>query len=39
MSRYEKAKKQMKEMHWNETDGVWYDYDIDRKVSYSPLRT
>lgn len=30
--RYENAKKQMKEMHWNETDGIWYDYDIERKV-------
>ena len=32
-SRYEKAKQQMKEMHWNATDGIWYDYDIERKVS------
>ncbi|KAF8365850.1 tre-1 [Pristionchus pacificus] len=31
-NRYEKAKIQMREMHWNETDGVWYDYDIERKM-------
>lgn len=23
----------MKEMHWNETDGIWYDYDLDSKVN------
>lgn len=23
----------MKQIHWNETDGIWYDYDLDRKVS------
>ncbi|KAK0423623.1 hypothetical protein QR680_008240 [Steinernema hermaphroditum] len=27
--RYERAKLEMKELHWNETDGIWYDYDIE----------
>ncbi|CAD6186271.1 unnamed protein product [Caenorhabditis auriculariae] len=30
--RYEWAKKEMKEIHWNETDGIWYDYDIEKKT-------
>ncbi|KFD54549.1 hypothetical protein M514_04494 [Trichuris suis] len=25
------AKKVLKYVHWNEKDGVWYDYDLDRK--------
>ncbi|VDN50262.1 unnamed protein product [Dracunculus medinensis] len=31
-ARYEQAKFAMKEMHWNETDGIWYDYDLDSKL-------
>ncbi|VDM43237.1 unnamed protein product [Toxocara canis] len=31
-ARYEQAKVAMKQIHWNETDGIWYDYDLDRKV-------
>ncbi|KAI1717359.1 trehalase domain-containing protein [Ditylenchus destructor] len=31
-ARYEKMKISMKELHWNETDGIWYDYDLERKV-------
>uniref|UniRef100_A0A0M3I3U5 Trehalase n=1 Tax=Ascaris lumbricoides TaxID=6252 RepID=A0A0M3I3U5_ASCLU len=31
-ARYEQAKMAMKQIHWNETDGIWYDYDLDRKV-------
>ncbi|KIH67085.1 alpha,alpha-trehalase [Ancylostoma duodenale] len=30
--RYEWAKREMKEIHWNETDGIWYDYDLERKT-------
>uniref|UniRef100_A0A158P8D9 Trehalase n=1 Tax=Angiostrongylus cantonensis TaxID=6313 RepID=A0A158P8D9_ANGCA len=30
--RYEWAKREMKEIHWNETDGIWYDYDLERKI-------
>lgn len=30
--RYQWAKRQMREIHWNETDGIWYDYDIEKKV-------
>ena len=29
--RYEKMKKAIKELHWNETDGIWYDYDLEKK--------
>lgn len=31
-SRYEQAKVAMKEIHWNETDGIWYDYNLDTKL-------
>lgn len=27
------AKLVMKVIHWNETDGIWYDYDLEKKVS------
>ncbi|KAK6057211.1 alpha,alpha-trehalase [Cooperia oncophora] len=30
--RYELAKREMKEIHWNETDGIWYDYDLEKKT-------
>ncbi|TKR96298.1 hypothetical protein L596_010340 [Steinernema carpocapsae] len=30
--RYEHAKTEMKELHWNETDGIWYDYDLEYKT-------
>ncbi|EFP11662.1 CRE-TRE-1 protein [Caenorhabditis remanei] len=30
--RYTWAKKEMRELHWNETDGIWYDYDIELKT-------
>lgn len=29
-ARYLQAKMLMKQMHWNETDGVWYDYDLEQ---------
>lgn len=32
--RYEKMKKALKELHWNETDGIWYDYDLEKKVFF-----
>lgn len=22
----------MRKLHWNETDGIWYDYDLEEKV-------
>jgi alpha,alpha-trehalase len=28
---YEKMKLEMKKLHWNETDGIWYDYDLEQK--------
>ncbi|KAI6179725.1 Trehalase [Aphelenchoides besseyi] len=28
---YENMKLAMKILHWNETDGIWYDYDLDLK--------
>ncbi|CAI4222428.1 unnamed protein product [Auanema sp. JU1783] len=31
MERYKWAKRQMMEIHWNQTDGVWYDFDIETK--------
>ncbi|KAM3721955.1 Trehalase [Dirofilaria immitis] len=31
-SRYEMAKLAMKIIHWNETDGIWYDYDLEKKL-------
>uniref|UniRef100_A0A8R1TM38 Trehalase n=1 Tax=Onchocerca volvulus TaxID=6282 RepID=A0A8R1TM38_ONCVO len=31
-SRYEMAKLVMKLIHWNETDGIWYDYDLEKKL-------
>ncbi|CCD71475.1 Trehalase [Caenorhabditis elegans] len=30
--RYTWAKREMRELHWNETDGIWYDYDIELKT-------
>jgi len=30
--RYENMKKAIKQLLWNETDGIWYDYDLERKV-------
>lgn len=32
--RYANLKKAIKTLHWNETDGVWYDYDLERKVKF-----
>jgi alpha,alpha-trehalase len=29
---YENMKRAMKMLHWNETDGIWYDYDLEYKV-------
>ena len=34
-SKYEQAKKAMKELLWNETDGIWYDYDLEAKVYFA----
>uniref|UniRef100_A0A915PSU2 Trehalase n=1 Tax=Setaria digitata TaxID=48799 RepID=A0A915PSU2_9BILA len=31
-SRYEMAKLVLKIIHWNETDGIWYDYDLEKKL-------
>ncbi|VDM98355.1 unnamed protein product [Thelazia callipaeda] len=28
---YEMAKLSLKVIHWNETDGIWYDYDLEKK--------
>ncbi|CEF66649.1 Trehalase [Strongyloides ratti] len=28
---YSMIKKEMKTLHWNETDGIWYDYDLETK--------
>ncbi|KAI6174947.1 Trehalase [Aphelenchoides bicaudatus] len=28
---YENMKVAMKTLHWNETDGIWYDYDLEHK--------
>lgn len=28
------AKLAMKVIHWNETDGIWYDYDLEKKVFF-----
>ncbi|MFH4982066.1 hypothetical protein AB6A40_008775, partial [Gnathostoma spinigerum] len=28
---YSEAKREMKRLHWNETDGIWYDYNLDTK--------
>lgn len=30
-SKYEQTKQAMKELLWNETDGVWYDFDLETK--------
>jgi alpha,alpha-trehalase len=30
-NRYEQAKKAIKTLHWNESDGIWYDYDLETK--------
>ncbi|VDD96909.1 unnamed protein product, partial [Enterobius vermicularis] len=30
-SKYEQAKVAMKKLMWNETDGIWYDYDLETK--------
>lgn len=30
--RYDKIKLMIKALHWNETDGIWYDYDLEKKV-------
>ncbi|VDP32842.1 unnamed protein product [Soboliphyme baturini] len=30
-ARYEQAKVAMKQIHWNEEDGIWYDYDLDSR--------
>lgn len=32
--RYASIKKAIKTLHWNETDGIWYDYDLERKVKF-----
>lgn len=29
-ARFAQAKMLMKQMHWNATDGTWYDYDLER---------
>ncbi|KAH7724867.1 alpha,alpha-trehalase [Aphelenchoides avenae] len=29
--RYQQLKLAMKTLHWNETDGIWYDYDLEHK--------
>lgn len=29
-ARFVQAKMLMRQMHWNETDGVWYDYDLEQ---------
>lgn len=34
--RYENMKKALRILHWNETDGIWYDYDLERQV-FSPF--
>lgn len=33
---YENMKLAVKTLHWNETDGIWYDYDLEHKVSVVP---
>ncbi|KRX20351.1 Trehalase [Trichinella nelsoni] len=30
-ARFEQAKAAMKQIHWNEQDGIWYDYDLETK--------
>ncbi|KRZ76107.1 Trehalase [Trichinella papuae] len=30
-ARFEQAKAAMKQIHWNEEDGIWYDYDLETK--------
>uniref|UniRef100_A0A7E4USK8 Trehalase n=1 Tax=Panagrellus redivivus TaxID=6233 RepID=A0A7E4USK8_PANRE len=30
--RYRKMKLAMKTLHWNESDGIWYDYDLETKT-------
>ncbi|KAL3097492.1 hypothetical protein niasHS_003940 [Heterodera schachtii] len=30
--RYQKMKLAIKRLHWNETDGIWYDYDLEREA-------
>lgn len=30
--RYQNMRLAMKTLHWNETDGIWYDYDLERKA-------
>jgi alpha,alpha-trehalase len=30
--RYQKVKLELSTLHWNETDGIWYDYDLERKA-------
>lgn len=30
---YENMKLAMKTLHWHERDGIWYDWDLDLKVS------
>ncbi|KRY36105.1 Trehalase, partial [Trichinella spiralis] len=30
-ARFEQAKAAMKHIHWNEQDGIWYDYDLETK--------
>ncbi|CAK5079788.1 unnamed protein product [Meloidogyne enterolobii] len=31
-ARYQKMKLAMKTLHWNETDGIWYDFDLERSA-------
>uniref|UniRef100_A0AC35TYJ2 Trehalase n=1 Tax=Rhabditophanes sp. KR3021 TaxID=114890 RepID=A0AC35TYJ2_9BILA len=28
---YSEAKKELRQIHWNETDGIWYDFDLENK--------
>uniref|UniRef100_A0A0N5A169 Trehalase n=1 Tax=Parastrongyloides trichosuri TaxID=131310 RepID=A0A0N5A169_PARTI len=29
---YKMLKKEIKDIHWNESDGIWYDYDLEKKA-------